>query len=438
MAYALAAMPDATTRRAFLGTSIAAGAALVIPDWLPAGAVAHNRCGANFRASISVSPFTEGVLKAVSLTDGERTARTVEQVQQLFMRHGATELYARIATRRQAEASGAQMGYARGLDRARLARRLGLPFNPELGLWAVYGDATGQPPPDFSDYPSIHLPGPWHTLTLKQMTEALHHYGVLVARQILATGVTVNFWDLGNEVEFGVAGVEPAPLGGGPYQPPNKVDPAIGQMSTIKLIQMSEADRIAWLRAHLWPYVGQLLLATAEGIRSVDRHARFSTHISGIFENTPAVTVAFWEAMAKANYRPAQLGTSFYPTSGAVGGTTNRFTWLKQTATALHQRFGKQMFIAEGGYPSGHMSGSYPYNTPLPGYPLSPTGQHDFIRQLVKWGAHSGRLAGFRPWAPDLCTPDSGWAPMSFFTASKHTATAKPALQAIAQGLAEC
>ncbi len=399
----------------------------------------RNLCAARtFRTSLSVSPFTEDVLKTLALTDGQGSARSVKGVQQLFVRHGASEVYARIATRKHAHSNGAEMGFARGVERARLARDLHLPFNPELGLWAVYGDAEGQPAPDFSDYPPIRLPGPWASLTLDQMTAALRHYGRLVARQILGTGAKVNYWDLGNEVEFGVAGVAVRPLGGGPYEAPERVDPAIGQMSTVMLIGMSEEDRIAWLRAHLWPYIGRLLAATADGIRSVDHAARFSTHISGIFENTPKVTLAFWHAMSAQGYRPAQLGTSYYPSAGAVGGSGNRFAWLKQTAAALAQQFHKPLFIAEMGYPTGKMPPPYPYNTPLAGYPLTDAGQHNFIRDLVAWGASTGHLAGVRPWAPDLCTPNSHWQPMSLFVPGRRIAHAKPGLSSIAQGLRQC
>jgi hypothetical protein len=41
-------------------------------------------------------------------------------------------------------------------------------------------------PPDFSDYPSIRLPGPRTSLTLAQMESALRQYGALAARPLLA------------------------------------------------------------------------------------------------------------------------------------------------------------------------------------------------------------------------------------------------------------
>jgi hypothetical protein len=382
-----------------------------------------------FRRSLSISPFTEHVLRHVHLTDGHRTARTVREVQQLFNHHGATEVYARIATLREVNDGDSRAGFATGLERARLAKSLHRPFNPELGLFARYGDASNyQQPPDFRDYPKIRLPARWTSLTIEQMERAMQHYGELVARQIRGTGVRVNVWDLGNEVEFGVAGVTIRP-GSGTYHPPDRVDPAIGTKTLGDLIGMPVDERIAWLRRHLWPYVGRLLAATAKGIRSVHHSAKFSTHISGIFEDNAQVALAFWEEMARVGCEPHQLGTSYYASAGAIGGAGNRLTWLKETSVALRRRFKKRLMIAEGGYPSGILTGGYPYNTPVPGYPQTPAGQQRFWADVIDWGERTGNLAGVRPWAPDFCYSSSGWEPMSFFTPRGHTARAKPVLR---------
>lgn len=175
-------------------------------------------------------------------------------MQRLFNGRGATEVFVRVATLKHAKSGDAEFGFAHAIQRARLARDLGMPLNPELGLWAVYGDIRSQPAPDFSDYPSIQLPGPWTSLTLAQMQRALRRYGALVARQLLSTGVRVNYWDLGNEVDYGVAGVAVRSFDPTGYSPPGAVDPAIGQMTVLQLLLMPEADRIAWLQQHLWPY----------------------------------------------------------------------------------------------------------------------------------------------------------------------------------------
>ncbi len=151
-----------------------------------------------FRVSLSISPFSGFMLdQGVVFTDGNTTATTLEELQRLYIEHGATELYARLNTRRAHPGGVANHSLARGLEKARLAKRLGIPFNPELGLFCTYGDIRCQAPPDFSDYPEIEAPDSWMSLRLEQMMPLLRQYGVVVAQEILDTGVTVNLWDFG-------------------------------------------------------------------------------------------------------------------------------------------------------------------------------------------------------------------------------------------------
>lgn len=384
------------------------------------------------RVSLSVSPFTEMVLAAGStFRDGQITATTVEQVQRLFLNHGANEVYARIATTRKYRTGFGDHSMERGLERARMAAALHLPFNPELGLFNIYGDIRCQPAPDFSDYPAIQLPGPWASLTLEQMTEVLRAYGAAAAREILATGVEVRMWDIGNEIEFGIAGVAVRPMpgscddtAGGPnwYQPPDAIDAAIGKMTFQGLMQMPEVNRSAWLAEHVWPHEAKLLAAVADGIRSADPTARFSTHVSGITS-----AVAFFKAMKEGGFSADELGVSYYPTSSPW--PPDRLQAFKDMAAAARRELERPIFIAEFGYPAAAMEGIFPWNSPVAGYPQTPDGQANFLRDLVAWGARERVLSGIRPWAPDLGL--STWAPMSLFARDGKVLTPRPALDAL-------
>ena len=388
-----------------------------------------------FRVSISVSPFAETVLKTgTRFTDGRITATTAEELERLFVAHGATEVYARISTRQSVVHGAGDHSMDRGLERARLAAKLGLPFNPELGLFDSYGDIRCQPPPDFSDY-GIALPGPWASLAIDQMAAALRAYGAAAAKQIVATGARVNIWDLGNEVEFGVAGVAVSPMPGGcdasagatgEYHAPDAVNRAIGQMSAATLPMMDTARRIDWLKTYLWPSEAKVLAAVAGGIRSIDPRARFSTHVSGISATQPEVAAAFFSAMRDGGFLVDEAGVSYYPTSSRT--PANRLQAFKEMAIAMKRAIGRPVFIAEFGYPSAAMSGAFAWNDAVPDYPLSPEGQASFVRDLVAWGRAEGALSGIRPWAPELVVP--GWAPMSLFERQGATVTARPALDA--------
>lgn len=399
--------------------------------------VAHAQ---DFRVSISVSPFTEVLFRAgITFSDGTVTARTPEELQRLFVAHGANEVFARISTTRKHGMGVGDHSMEKGLERARMAKTLNLPLNPELGLWDSYGDLRCQPSPDFRDYPEIKLPGVWTSLTVDQMVPALRRYGALAAREILATGVSVRIWDIGNEIEVGTAGVAVQPMPGGCddsspkgwYKPPDAVDPAIGKMSVVELLRMPEARRIAWLQEHLWPHEARMLAAVAEGIRSVDPHARFSTHVSGASSVLPAQAVEFYKAMQKGGFLPDEIGMSYYATSSAF--PPDRLAAFKETATALKKEFGRPVFVTELGYPSARMESGFVWNDAVKGYPQTPEGQAGFIRDLAAWGVASGVLSGIRPWAPELAV--SGWAPMSFFSMEGRTAVARPSLNAVAEGI---
>ncbi|MGH9704608.1 MAG: glycosyl hydrolase 53 family protein, partial [Candidatus Acidiferrales bacterium] len=318
----------------------------------------------DFRDAVSVSPFTEVVLSTgISYTDGKLTATTVEELQKLYMAHGTNEVYARIATSRKKTPGFGDHSLDRGLMRAKLAKSLGLPFNPELGLFHIYGDVRCQPAPDFSEYPELRVTGTWTSLTIDQMLAVMRSYGAAVAKLILETGVKVRIWDLGNEVDFGVAGVAPQPMpgdcgdpahGSNWYLPPDHVDAAIGKASILGLLQMPEAERIAWLREHVWPHEARLLAAVAQGVRSVDPSAKFSTHVSGILAVRPKEAIAFFKAMKEGGYLPDQLGFSFYPTSTDI--PPDRLQAFQQTVIAAHTEFGRPVFIAEFAYPAAEMA----------------------------------------------------------------------------------
>ncbi len=396
----------------------------------------------DFRVSLSVSPFTEIVLNSgTSFSDGGITAMTAEGVQRIFMNHGSNEVYARIATTQKYQTGFGDHSVDRGLQRAKLAADLRLPFNPELGLFRIYGDIRCQPAPDFGDYPAIELPGPWASLTLDEMIPALRAYGAAASRQILATGAQVRIWDIGNEIEFGVAGVaiRPAPgscddaIGANEqdwYQAPEAVDPSIGKMTFQALMGMTERMRIGWLARHIWPHEARMLAAVASGIRSADPRARFSTHISGIASTQPAVAVAFFQAMSDGGFAADELGVSYYPTSSAF--PKDRLQAFKDTAKAAQRALGRQVFVAEFGYPAARMQGAFPWNDTVAGYPETPDGQASFSRDLVAWGRREKVLSGIRPWAPDLAFP--GWAPMSLFERDGAIVKPRPALDAFRPG----
>lgn len=397
-----------------------------------------------FRISLSPGPWATAMFAAgIQYTDGQETASTPAELIGLFASHGANEVYARVNTRN-AWSAGPDSRLTTALERAQQATAAGMPLNIELGLFRTYGEITCQTPPDFSDYPAIQDFFPpsktgWHELTLAEMKDLLARYGLLVASAVKNTGVTVNVWDLGNEVDFGTAGVAPPPFPGNPcdgeegssdwYAAPDTLDPDIGQTSALTLATMPEPDRIAWLQANIWPYEAQLLAATASGIRAVFPDAKVATHLSGAFL-TPTWVTAFYDAMAANGFVVDEYAFSYYPT--AADDPDVKLANVKAIVAGLRAKDpARGVFIAEFGYPSAAPTGPYAtWNHPPSGYALTEADQYRFLFELASWG-RAGGLDGIRPFAPELLL---GWEPFASFRAERSGARAKPVIDAVWYG----
>jgi len=391
-----------------------------------------------FRVALSVSPFAEILFNAnQQYSDGNTTASSVQQLAELYKNNGGNEIFARMSTEKSKSAIGEDRSLTQGVARADLARFLNLPLNPELGLFGTYGDGSCQTQPDFSEYPEIVVPGPWETLTVEQMLPILEQYGAIAAQTILDTGVEINYWDIGNEIGFGTAGVAPQPLPGSLcdtleetsdwYRAPDGVDPIIGTESVLSLRMMTEAERITWLKEHVWPHEARILAAVATGIKSVDADAKFSTHIGyGLGQD---FAVEFFQMMINGGFDLAEAGFSFYPS--AAPAEEGQFNKLKNTIVAVHTSLNLPVFIAEFSYPSEPMTiGPYAnWNFDVPGYSLSEEGQANLLEDLTRWGVANG-VSGIRPWAPEVNVDH--WIPMALFTPSGD---AKPALFAMSKAL---
>lgn len=388
----------------------------------------------SFRVALSVSPFTGTLLDAGAVYgDGTLTASDQAGLEKLYVAHGANEVYVRIATEKAPPSgSASDHGYDHAIATAALARSLGLPLDPELGLWADYGDVSCQPPPDFSSYPGIQVPGPWNTLTIDQMVPVLRAYGTTMAHALLDAGTVVRIWDVGNEIDFGTAGVAPQGINCAAWQAPDGVDPAIGKQTVVGLLTMAEPDRVAWLGAHVWPGEARLLSAVVDGVRAVDPKARFATHIS---ESTDtAFAQAFYAAMAAGGFTPDEAGFSYYPTASNTPGRAAAF---RATVDAVHAQLGRPVFLAEFAYPSGPIgSGAYAsWTNAIPAYPISAQGQAQVLHDLASWGITAG-LSGIRYWAPEVFV--TGWGGFAIFAAPSGgtPSMAGPAIDAIASGIA--
>ena len=393
-----------------------------------------------FRVALSLSPFSLNQFdQGYTFIVGDRTATTPAELQQIYKDLGSTEMYVRLATKRHVtyNTDGSFDNTMDGEDdenanvhtfdqvikTCKLAASLNIPINPEVMCAYTYMDMDKAQAPRFEEYPEIYAlqnGKKWEELSLEEICIVLEAYGEFVGRAILATGCMVNDWNIGNEANFGFAGI-------GMGQP-NSFDQKLANAGVLRRY-LSAIFGVWWLKKHVWKYEAQALAAVKIGIlKAYEKmgkdasNVKFSTHIATVV-STPRCSAAFFKYMNRHGYEMQTAGISYYPSAPAM--SLNKKRMLKKTVTRIKKKSGLPVFIAEFSYPSGEMEGAFAgWNKKLKGYEKDEEGQADIYHDVMKWGKTHG-VAGIRYWAPDY----KGWYSMSMFEFDKNNVgTAKKIL----------
>ena len=405
-----------------------------------------------FRVALSLSPFTLKQFEfGYSFKVGDQTATTPEELQQIYIDKGATEMYVRLATKRHKTYNADHVTLKDSTDgkpdenanvhtfdqvmqTCRIAASLNIPINPEIMCAYIYMDMDGTQAPRFypTDYPELYAnptfakimkdgdPKIWETLSLEDICTVLEIYGEFVGDSILATGATVNNWNLGNEANFGFAGIG--------IGTPNSFDQKLAKAGAMKRY-MSSLFSLWWLKRHVWKYEAQTLAAVQRGIRKAYTKAgkdlanvKFSTHIATVVA-TPRACASFFNYMTDHGYDMQTAGISYYPSAPAM--SFNKWKLYTKTVTRINKRCNLPVFIGEFSYPSQDMVGPFAgWNSQLSSYTKTQQGQEDIYRDVISWGKDHG-LIGIRYWAPDY---EGEWYPMSMFEFENKVGTAKSVL----------
>ena len=406
---------------------------------------------ADFRVALSLSPFSLNQFdEGYTFKVGDKTATTPAELQQIYRSLGSTEMYVRLATKRHKtyNADGTLDNTTDGkkdenanvhtfdqvMQTCRIAASLNIPINPEVMCAYIYMDMDGTQAPRFykADYPELYATNKtwarilkngdakWEELSLNDICTVLEIYGEFVADSILATGATVNDWNLGNEANFGFAGIG--------IGVPNSFDQTLASAGPMKRY-MSSLFSLWWLKKHVWCYNVKQYAAVRRGILKAYTKAgkdtsnvRFSTHIATV-TSTPRATASFFTYMAEHGYAVDVAGISYYPSAPAM--SFNKKKMLTKTVTRINKKCGVPVFIGEFSYPSQEMVGPFAgWNKQLGSYKKDQQGQADIYRDVIAWGKDHG-LIGIRYWAPDY---EGEWYPMSMFTFENKVGTAKTIL----------
>lgn len=404
-----------------------------------------------FRVALSLSPFTLNQFDAgYTFKIGDQIATTPAELQQIYQNLGSTEMYVRLATKRhktynpdgtldnttdgKPDENANVHTFDQVMYTCRLAASLNILINPEVMCAYIYMDMDGTQAPRFykSDYPELYATNPswarilkdgeakWEELSLEDICTVLEIYGEFVGDSILATGATVNDWNLGNEANFGFAGIG--------IGTPNSFDQKLAKAGPMKRF-MSSLFSVWWLKKHVWCYEAQTLAAVQRGILKAYEKAgkdtssvKFSTHIATVV-STPRSSASFFNYMTEHGYTMQTAGISYYPSAPAM--SFNKKKLLTKTVTRINKKCDLPVFIGEFSYPSQEMVGPFAgWNKQLKGYSKTQQGQADIYRDVIAWGKDHG-LIGIRYWAPDY---EGEWYPMSMFEFENKVGTAKQIL----------
>lgn len=386
-----------------------------------------------FRNALSVSPFT-----ATNFANGYtyeyegRQIKNIEELEQLYIDKGATEMYVRIATKRHTTDKDVTDGmpdsnanvhtFDQALELCKLAAKLNIPINPEVMCAYTYMDMETQQAPRFDEYPDIYTlqnGKDWSELTLGEIKTVLEAYGRFLATEILSTGCTVENWNLGNEANFGFAGVS---LG-----LKTAVNPKLENVSDF-MRYILPTFNVGWLEKNIWRYNAQEFAAVRAGILSAyddlgidSSNVKFSTHIATVVM-TPNACARYFNCMKANGYDMDTAGISFYPSAPSL--FVNSMTLFKKTVMAINTKCNLPVFIGEFSYPSGEMSGAFAgWNKETKGYANTEEGQANIYRDVISWGKTHG-VIGIRYWAADY----EDWGSMGMFKFENKHGTPKESL----------
>jgi arabinogalactan endo-1,4-beta-galactosidase len=237
---------------------------------------------------------------------------------------------------------------------------------------------------DWTDVNKQSAPKDWAGLSLDERVEAVRQYARETAQHFLDEGFDLDFYEIGNEIDYGICGVF-----AGTDHPR---DPAA-------------------LRGDTWPDEARLIKAAIEGVREADPDARLMLHIAITWD--PAFAVEFFQAMDEFGVAYDYVGLSHYPSAFGVA-TADRFC---ETLDRLSAEVGKPIVIAETAYPAepptGGMFGDWQKS--LPGYPLTPEGQAWWVADLLQGMQARGDVVGVYYFSPEFWFSGELWGPSALF-----------------------
>lgn len=200
------------------------------------------------------------------------------------------------------------------------------------------------------------IPPGWE---ISNLATEVYNSAKATAEYFTSIGLTIDIYEIGNEIEFGMLGH---------VVPPN-----------------TDINPKGWLEANYWSDEVPLINAAIQGIRAAGSTAKIGLHIAGLgYSANNDIARRFFKYMKDSGVQYDIAEVSFpYMFGGAAPVTQPYFIQPEfyQTLDYLKNTLDKEVFIAEFSYPAHPVES---FKTPAELYPFSEIGQRDFIEQFLK------------------------------------------------------
>ena len=349
--------------------------------WQGDSSVSSFRCSSSesskgeFLAGVDANYIPEGEAKGEKWYSGGSLVDPLA----LIAAQGAQSLRLRVWV---GDDGPSRLSYATQL--AQRAHDVGLQIYPVLFLTNDWADINKQP-----------TPPEWADLLLDERADVIRAYSRDAITQLLETGITPPYYEIGNEIDFGISGV---------------------------FAELEQRD-LETLQTTIWPEEALLLQAAIEGVRQADPQARVMLHIAQGF--APTFSVAFFTSMRDLGVDYDLAGLSFYPS--ALGPLI--VDGFCRSLDRLKSELELPVVISEFAYPAEPPTGGLfaSWGNALPAYPLSPEGQASYFAHfLADMRAHPNVIAVYY-FSPTFHWSGELWGPFALFDADGN---ARPALGA--------
>ncbi len=237
---------------------------------------------------------------------------------------------------------------------------------------------------DWADVNKQPVPEIWSALSLDERAQRIQEYTHQVANHFIEAGVEFDFYEIGNEIDYGISGV---------------------------FADTTQARDPDSLREMIWPDEAYLIRSAIAGVQEADADARFMLHIATAWD--PDFAEAFYSTMTEMGVDYDYIGLSLYPSAFGLAVYESFCVSLDR----LNAEVGKTVILAETAYPAAPPTGGPfgDWRRALPGYPLTPEGQAFWLADLLTGMRRRKDVVGVYVFSPDFWFSGEIWSAFALF-----------------------